>query len=60
MSNSRLTSKLQTNTFIIEVTKEQQVIVTEIISIDTVYLKALESTLSEWNSKNDDVDYELL
>jgi len=60
LSNSKLTAKLQTNIPIIEVTKEQLATVTETVSADVAYLKALESTLSEWNSKNDTEDYELV
>ena len=72
MSNSKLTSKFQAtipqdirsilklkagDQIIFEVTKDKQVIVKKATPKDIAYLRALESTLSEWNSKNDDEDY---
>lgn len=40
-----------------ETTKDQKVLIKKTTSKDIVYLKALESTLSEWDSKYDDEDY---
>ena len=72
MSNSKLTSKFQAtipqdirttlklkagDQIIFEITKDKQVIVKKAMPTDIAYLRALESTLSEWNSKNDDEDY---
>lgn len=72
MSNSKLTSKFQAtipqdirtllklkagDQIIFEITKDQKVVVKKATPRDIVYLKALESTLSEWNSKYDDEDY---
>lgn len=72
MSNSKLTSKFQAtipqdiratlklkagDQILFEVTKDQQVIIKKAMPKDLVYLKSLESTLSEWNSMNDDEDY---
>lgn len=72
MSNSKLTSKFQAtipqdiratlklkagDQIIFEITKDKQVIVKKAMPKDLAYLRALESTLSEWNSKNDDEDY---
>ncbi len=72
MSNSKLTSKFQAtipqdirallklkagDQIIFEVTKDQQVIVKKATPRDIAYLKALESTLNEWNSQYDDEDY---
>lgn len=49
MSNSKLTSKFQTTI--------PKVLVKKATPKDIIYLKALESTLSEWDSKYDDEDY---
>ncbi|HLC07621.1 MAG TPA: type II toxin-antitoxin system PrlF family antitoxin [Candidatus Babeliales bacterium] len=72
MSNSKLTSKFQAtipqdiratlklkagDQIIFEITKDNQVIIKKAMPRDIAYLKALESTLNEWNSKNDDEDY---
>ena len=72
MSNSKLTSKFQAtipqdirtllklkagDQIIFEITKDQKVLVKKATPRDIVYLKALESTLSEWNSTYDDEDY---
>jgi len=68
MSNSKLTSKFQAtiphdirstlklkagDQIIFEITQNKQVIIKKAMPTDIAYLKALESTLSEWNSKND-------
>lgn len=42
---------------IFEVTAEKQVVIRKALPKDLIYLQALESTLNEWNSKNDDEDY---
>ena len=72
MSNSKLTSKFQTtipqdirstlklkagDQIIFEITENKQVVVKKAMPTDLAYLKALESTLSEWNSENDEEDY---
>ena len=72
MSNSKLTSKFQTtipqdirstlnlkagDRIIFEITRDKQVIIKKAMPADIAYLKALESTLSEWNSENDTEDY---
>ena len=72
MSNSKLTSKFQTtipqdiratlklkagDQIIFEITRDKQVVIKKAMPADIAYLKALESTLSEWNSKNDEEDY---
>lgn len=72
MSNSKLTSKFQAtipqdiraildlkagDQIIFEITKNKQVHLKKAIPMDIVYLKALESTLSEWNSENDEEAY---
>lgn len=72
MSNSKLTTKFQAtipqdirtllklkagDQIIFEVTQDKQVIIKKATPRDVAYLKALESTLSEWNSKYDDEDY---
>ncbi|HEX4068545.1 MAG TPA: type II toxin-antitoxin system PrlF family antitoxin [Candidatus Babeliales bacterium] len=72
MSNSKLTSKFQAtipqdirtllklkagDQIIFEITKDQLVVVKKASPRDIAYLKALESTLSEWNSQYDDEDY---
>ena len=72
MSNSKLTSKFQAtipqdirsilklkagDQIIFEITRDKQVIVKKAMPTDLAYLRALESTLSEWNSENDDEDY---
>jgi antitoxin PrlF len=72
MSSSKLTSKFQTtipqdiratlklkagDQVIFEITKDKQVIIKKAMPMDIAYLRALESTLSEWNSENDEEDY---
>lgn len=72
MGNSKLTTKFQAtipqdirtllklkagDQIIFEITKDQKVLIKKATPRDIVYLKALESTLSEWNSKYDDEDY---
>ena len=72
MSNSKLTSKFQTtipqdirstlnlkagDRIIFEITRDKQVIIKKAMPAYIAYLKALESTLSEWNSENDTEDY---
>ncbi len=72
MSSSKLTLKFQVtipqdirtllklkagDQIIFEITKDQKVVVKKATPRDIVYLKALESNLSEWNSKYDDEDY---
>jgi antitoxin PrlF len=72
MSDSKLTSKFQTtipqdirsvldleagDRIIFEITKDKQVVIKKAKPMDLVYLKALESTLSEWSSQFDDEDY---
>ena len=72
MSNSKLTSKFQTtipqdiramlklkagDQIIFEITQDKQVVIKKAMPADIAYLRALESTLSEWNSKNDEEDY---
>lgn len=72
MSNSKLTSKFQTtipqnirsllnleagDQIIFEITQNKQVIIKKAMPTDIAFLHILESTLSEWNSKNDDEDF---
>ena len=72
MSNSRLTSKFQViipqdirtilqlkadDRIVFEVTSDKRFVIKKAIPADIVYLKALESTLSEWTSDNDEEDY---
>jgi antitoxin PrlF len=72
MSNSKLTSKFQAtipqeirtilglkagDQIIFEITKNKQVQLKKATPMDIIYLKALQSTLSEWGSKNDEEDY---
>ena len=72
MNNSRLTSKFQAtipqdirkalklkagDRIVFELTRDNQVIIKKATQADIAYLKSLESTLSEWNSQNDDEDY---
>lgn len=72
MSNSKLTSKFQAtipqdiratlklkagDRIMFEITKDRQVIIKKATSKDLAYLRSLESTLTEWDSKNDDEDY---
>ena len=72
MSNSRLTSKFQAtipqdirkllnlksgDRIVFEISKNNQVIIKKATSIDMIYLKSIESNLTEWTSKNDDEDY---
>jgi hypothetical protein len=39
-------------------TLDKQVVIKKALPADIAYLKALEETLSEWNSENDDEDYD--
>lgn len=72
MSNSKLTSKFQAtipqdiratlklkagDRIIFEVTKDKQVVIKKAMPTDIAYLRAVESTLTEWNSENDEEDY---
>jgi len=72
MRNSKLTSKFQAtiprdirsilklkagDKIIFEVTPEKQIFIRKALPKDIAYLQSLESTLSEWDSKNDDEDY---
>lgn len=72
MSNSKLTSKFQTTVpqnirsllnleagdqIIFEITQNKQVIIKKAMPTDIAFFNALESTLSEWNSKNDAEDF---
>jgi antitoxin PrlF len=72
MSNSKLTSKFQAtipqeirstlklkagDRILFEITTDKRVVIKKAMPKDLAYLKSLESTLSEWNSKNDDEDY---
>lgn len=73
MKSSKLTSKFQTtipqdirsilklkagDQIVFEITKDKQVIIKKALPIDVAYLKSLQSTLTEWNSQNDDEDYD--
>jgi hypothetical protein len=58
MNNSKLTSKLQ----VTELQEAQALLKLKIkkdISDDIAYLNSLESTLTEWDSKNDEEDFEV-
>ena len=72
MSNSKLTSKFQatipenirailnlkaSDQIIFEITKDKKIVIKKTMPADIAYLKALESTLNEWNSQNDEEDY---
>ena len=72
MSNSKLTSKFQAtipqdiratlklkagDQVIFEITRDKQVMIKKAMPTDIAYLRALESTLTEWNSDNDEEDY---
>jgi len=72
MSNSKLTSKFQAtipqdirtilnlkagDQINFEITKDKKIVIKKAIPADIAYLKALESTLNEWNSENDDEDF---
>lgn len=72
MANSKLTSKFQAtipqevrsvlglqagDTLVFEITKDKQVRIKKASPVDFAYLKALESTLGEWASENDEEDY---
>jgi antitoxin PrlF len=72
MDNSKLTSKFQAtipqeirsilklhrgDRIIFEVTKTNRVEIRKATPMDLIYLKSIESTLNEWNSKNDEEDF---
>ena len=72
MSDSKLTSKFQAtipqeirtvlglkagDRIIFEIKKNKHIEIRKATPLDIAYLKSLESTLSEWNSKNDDEDF---
>ncbi len=72
MADSKLTSKFQAtipqeirsilglkagDRVIFEITKDKHVNIRKATPLDITYLKALESTLSEWNSESDDEAY---
>lgn len=72
MSNSKLTSKFQAtipqdvratlklkagDQIIFEITKNKEVVIKKATPKDIAYLRSLDATLTEWNSKNDDEDY---
>ena len=72
MSNSKLTSKFQAtipqdirtilnlkagDQINFEITKDKKIVIKKAMPADIAYLKALESTLNEWNSENDDEDF---
>lgn len=72
MADSKLTSKFQAtipqdirsllnlkagDRIIFEVTKDKQVTIKKATHRDLVYLRSIESTLTEWNSQNDEEDY---
>lgn len=58
MSNTKLTAKSQTTiSQKIKDVLNSQVHLKKAIPMDVAYLKALESTLNEWNSKNDNDAY---
>jgi hypothetical protein len=58
MSNAKLATKSQTTiSQKIKVILNSQVHLKKAIPMDMAYLKALESTLSEWNSENDENAY---
>lgn len=53
MNNSKLTSKSQATIS----QKDKQVVIKKAMPMDIAYLQVLESTLTEWNSDNDEEDY---
>ncbi len=72
MADSKLTSKFQAtipqeirsilglkagDRVIFEVTESKHVSIRKATPLDITYLKALETTLSEWNSESDDKAY---
>ncbi len=57
MNNSKLTSKFQV-TKLQEAQALLKLKIKKDTSDDIAYLKSLESTLTEWDSKNDDEDYD--
>lgn len=72
MADSKLTSKFQAtipreirsilklkagDRIVFEIKKNKQIEIRKATPLDIVYLKSLESTLGEWNSKNDDEDF---
>jgi hypothetical protein len=58
MSNAKLATKSQTTiSQKIKVILNSQVHLKKAIPMGMAYLKALESTLGEWSSKNDEEDY---
>lgn len=75
MANSKLTAKFQAtipkeirsllglkkgDRIIFEITRDSHVEIRKATAMDMVYLKSVESTLSEWNSENDDQDFKNL
>lgn len=72
MRDSKLTSKFQTtipqeirkllniksgDRIIFEIKPDNHVEIRKATPLDLMYLKSLDSALSEWNSKNDEEDY---
>ena len=72
MADSRLTSKFQAtiprdvrdalhvgagDRIIFEIRPDMTIVVKKADGIDRSYLRSIESTLSEWNSRNDDEDF---
>ncbi len=72
MANSKLTSKFQATIpkeiratlglkkgdhIIFEITRDNHVEIRKATATDVMYLKSVESTLNEWDSKNDTQDF---
>ncbi|MBM3886740.1 AbrB/MazE/SpoVT family DNA-binding domain-containing protein [Candidatus Dependentiae bacterium] len=72
MAHSKLTSKFQAtipqeirlalnleagDRIIFAITDDNQVVIKKATPLDLVYLEALDSTLSEWSSANDEEDF---
>lgn len=72
MASSKLTSKFQVtipqniaslldlksgDRIIFQVTNGGQVIIKKATTMDLIYQRSIESTLTEWNSQNDEQDY---
>jgi hypothetical protein len=49
--------KKQSDRIIFKITKTKQVHIKKATPMDLVYLESLQSTLNEWNSTNDEEDY---
>ena len=49
--------KKQSDRIILKITKTKQVHIKKATPMDLVYLESLQSTLNEWNSTNDEEDY---